>query len=125
MKAVVSGVALAALVSACATAPQNIAATYVSPLQYQNYSCQQLGAESQRIGTRVAEVTGQQQQKANNDAVATGVAVVLFWPAVFFLGGGGDKTGELSRLKGESDAIQQAAIQKNCMSQPAAASAAS
>ena len=122
MKTVVISVTAAALLSACASSPQNITATYVSPLQYQNFTCQQLGLESQRIGARVAEVTGQQQQKANNDAVATGVAVVLFWPAVFFLGGG-DQSAELSRLKGESDAIQQAAIQKNCMSQPAPAPA--
>lgn len=118
MKKLVCGVVLAAFTSACASSPSTITAQYVSPLQYQNYSCEQLGLESQRIGARVSEVTGQQQTKANNDALATGVGVVLFWPALFFLGGG-DKSQELSRLKGESDAIQQVAIQKNCMSKPA------
>lgn len=116
MKKIIASIALASFVGACATAPSGITAQYVSPLQYQNYSCEQLGMESQRIGVRVAEATGQQQQKANNDAIATGVGIVLFWPALFFLGGGGDKADELARLKGESDAIQQAAIQKNCMS---------
>ncbi|MEQ1610472.1 MAG: hypothetical protein ABL956_16115 [Hyphomonadaceae bacterium] len=125
MKKSLVAIVFAASVAGCATNPGNVTAQYVSPLQYQSYSCQQLAAESQRIGTRVSEVTGQQQQKATNDAVATGVGVVLFWPALFFLGGGGDKSGELSRLKGESDAIQQAAIQKNCMAQSASAPAAS
>lgn len=126
MKKLVVGVSLAAFVSACATAPGGISAQYVSPLQYQGYSCEQLATESQRLGARVGEVTGQQQTKANNDALAFGVGMVLFWPALFFMAGGGDKAEELSRLKGESDAIQQAAIQKDCMSQrmPAAAAPA-
>lgn len=125
MRKLIVAVCVTTFAAGCATSPANVAAQYVSPMQYQSYSCQQLAAESQRIGSRVAEVTGQQQQKANNDAVATGVAVVLFWPALFFLGGGGDKAGELSRLKGESDAIQQAAIQKNCMAQQAPAASGS
>jgi hypothetical protein len=108
---------LAALVSACATSPNNISAQYVSPLQYANYSCDQLIQETRRIGDRVSQVTGQQQKKANDDALAMGVGLVLFWPALFFLAGGNDKKEELGRLKGEYDAIQQAAIQKNCMAQ--------
>ncbi|WP_200241917.1 hypothetical protein [Lamprobacter modestohalophilus] len=43
-----------------------------------------------------------------------GVGLVLFWPALFFLAGG-DKKDELARLKGEYDALEQAAIQKDCM----------
>jgi hypothetical protein len=94
-------------------------------LQYQSYTCEQLAAESQRIGARVAAVTGQQQSKANSDTAAMAVGMVLFWPALFFLGSGQDKSGELSQLKGESDAIQQAAIQKSCMTQSGGATPAS
>lgn len=119
MKSFVVGAALLALVSACATAPGNITAQYVSPMQYQGFSCEQMAAESQRIGARLSQVTGQQQSKADSDAVAMGVGMVLFWPALFFLGSGANQAEELSRLKGESDALQQAAIQKNCMSRPA------
>jgi len=43
-----------------------------------------------------------------------GVGLVLFWPALFFLAGS-DKKDELARLKGEYDALEQAAIQKDCM----------
>lgn len=119
MNKLVFCVSLAAFVSACATAPANITAQYVSPLQYQGFSCEQMASESQRIGARLSQVTGQQQSKADSDAVAMGVGMVLFWPALFFLGSGANQTEELSRLKGESDALQQAAIQKNCMSRPA------
>lgn len=115
-------VPFAAVSAACASAPANVTAQYVSPLQYRNYDCDQLAVESQRIGLRASEVSGQQQQKANNDALATGVGIVLFWPALIFLASG-DKSGELSRLKGESDAIEQAAIQKGCMTKPASQAA--
>jgi len=66
-----------------------------------------------RVSSQVQQVTGQQQRKANNDKVAMGVGLVLFWPALFFMAGG-DKKNELSRLKGEYDALQAAGIQKKC-----------
>ncbi|MEA3643102.1 MAG: hypothetical protein VBE63_24640 [Lamprobacter sp.] len=42
-----------------------------------------------------------------------GVGLVLFWPALFFLAGD-DQKEELSRLKGEYEALQQAAIRQDC-----------
>ncbi len=42
-----------------------------------------------------------------------GVGLVIFLPALFFLIGD-DKKEEIARLKGEFDALEQAAIQKNC-----------
>ncbi|HUH23634.1 MAG TPA: hypothetical protein VLZ51_06195, partial [Brevundimonas sp.] len=76
-----------------------------------------------RIGQRVDEVTGQQRKQANNDAIAMGVGLVLFWPALFFLAGGNDKKEELGRLKGEYDALQQAAVAKRCNFEAQAAQA--
>lgn len=99
--------------SGCATAPRNISASYVSPMQYNSYSCEQIQAEMLRVSSKIREVAGVQQSKANSDAWATGIGLVLFWPALFFLIGG-DKKEELSRLKGEYEALEQAAIQKNC-----------
>lgn len=87
---------------------------YVSPLQYQNYNCAQLAAEAQRISRRVAEVSGVQDDKATNDAVATGVAIVVFWPAAFLVGGDDHNTAELSRLKGEFETLEKVAIEKKC-----------
>jgi len=113
--------------AACATAPDKISASYVSPLQYQTYDCGQIRTELVRISQRVDEVTGQQRKQANNDAIAMGVGLVLFWPALFFLAGGNDKKEELGRLKGEYDALQQTAVTKRCNfeAQPAQAAAAS
>lgn len=42
-----------------------------------------------------------------------GVCLVLFWPALFFMMGD-DQEEELASLKGQYDALEQAAIQKDC-----------
>lgn len=115
-KAIVGACAALSL-TACATSPDKISASYVSPLQYQSYDCGQIRGELVRISQRVDEVTGQQRKQASNDALAMGVGLVLFWPALFFLAGGNDKKEELGRLKGEYDALQTAAVQKQCMNQ--------
>ena len=103
-----------ALLAGCASSSSDIRASYVSPLQYQNYTCQQIAAEAERISARVAELSGVQDDKRTGDAVATGVAVVLFWPAAFMIKGDGQTAAELGRLKGEFEALEKVAIQKNC-----------
>jgi hypothetical protein len=107
-------VVAAIMVGGCAQQPKDIAPSYVSPLLYENLTCDQLSMEGQRVSARAAEVTGTQQQKASNDAVAMGVGLVLFWPALFFIKGDSQTAGEVARLKGEMDAIQQAGVAKNC-----------
>lgn len=110
--------------SACATHPNNIQAAYVSPMTYSAYSCDQLREENERLARRVAEVTGTQERRANHDKMAMGVGLVLFWPALFFMANG-DQKEELARLKGEYDALQSVAVQKQCSAQQQVASAAS
>ncbi|MCB1527298.1 MAG: hypothetical protein KDJ45_06320 [Hyphomicrobiaceae bacterium] len=103
-----------AIVSGCASSSSDIQAAYVSPLQYDNLTCSQLGAEAERVSARAAQVSGVQDQKSTNDAVATGVAIVLFWPAAFFIKGDGPTATELARLKGEFETIEKVSIHKNC-----------
>jgi hypothetical protein len=38
---------------------------------------------------KAAELSGAQDQKRTNDQIATGVAIVVFWPATFIVGGDG------------------------------------
>jgi hypothetical protein len=113
-KSIAAALCVAVAVSACASSPNSIQATYVSPLQYQSYDCDQVRTELVRISNRVSEVSGQQQRQANNDAIAMGVGLVIFWPALFFLAGGNDRKEELGRLKGEYDALQIVANEKSC-----------
>src|SRR6516165_332145 len=91
----------AAGLAACAKSSNEISASYVSPYQYESYTCLQLADEGQRVSRRAAEVAGVQDQKATSDTVATTVAVVVFWPALFMLKGNDQQTAELARLRGE------------------------
>ncbi len=113
MKALIL-VAVAVGMAGCASKSENIAAAYVSPNQYASYSCRMLEEEATRVSSRAIAASGAQDTKATNDAVATGVAVVLFWPAAFLIKGEGASAAEVARLKGEMDAIEQASIQKRC-----------
>lgn len=101
------------LATSCATRSSNVSAAYVSPITYSHLSCSQLRQELARVNAKVAEVSGAQDRAATRDAVATGVGLVIFWPALFFLMAG-DQKQELARLKGEYDALVSAGIQKNC-----------
>lgn len=100
--------------SGCAKDPSRIAPAYVSPLEYQNYSCHQLGTELTRLGRRVQEVAGIQDEESTDDAVVMGIGLVLFWPTLFFLEGDTGREAELGRLKGEIEAVEQTAIRKDC-----------
>jgi hypothetical protein len=107
-------IALALTAAGCASRSDNIAAAYVSPNNYASYTCPMLREEATRVSSRAIQASGAQDSKATNDAVATGVAVVLFWPAAFLIKGEGASAAEVARLKGEMDAIEQASIQKRC-----------
>jgi len=97
----------------CSSSPEKISAAYVSPIQYSPHDCNQLGMELIRVNRKVIQVSGMQKKEADKDAVAMGVGLVLFWPALFFLTGS-DHSDELARLKGEYEALETAAIQKKC-----------
>jgi hypothetical protein len=88
------------LLAGCATRSTEIAAPRVSPIQYQSYSCTQLREEAARVSSRAAIASGAQDQNATNDAVATGVALVLFWPAAFMVEGNSANGQEVSQLEG-------------------------
>ena len=114
MKGVLAAAVLAALAGACAKSADKITAAYVSPLGYDQYNCQQIGQEAERISLRVQQASGAQNKQATSDAVATTVGIVIFWPALFFISGDDATTYELARLKGEIEAIEKASIAKNC-----------
>ena len=108
----------------CATASKDIAANYVSPMQFQSYDCDQLASETQRIQVRVNQLGGRLDEAASNDKAIMGVGMILFWPALFALGGTKQQEAEYARLKGEYDAVQQAAVAKKCPGAVAPAQAA-
>ena len=114
LKNLVGALSCALMVSACASRSENISAAYVSPMAYASYSCPQLREEASRVSSRAIQVSGAQDSKATGDAVATGVGVILFWPALFLIKGDSTTSAEVTRLKGEREAIEQTSIQKRC-----------
>ena len=107
-------VACCVLIAGCATSSDKIGAAYVSPMQYQSYDCDQIAAEGSRLSMRVASLQGQVDKAAANDKALTGVGVILFFPVLFALGGNQQQEAEYGRLKGEFEALQQAAVLKKC-----------
>ncbi len=110
--------------TACATHPDRIPVSYSSPMQYQDYNCNQITGELQRVSRRVDELHGSLAGKASGDAWQMGIGLVLFWPALLFLefGDGPDAT-EYGRLRGERESLEKTAIQKECGMTPTTASA--
>jgi hypothetical protein len=100
-------------ISGCSQKAAQISPVYTSPLIYQHYSCEQIRQELFRVKNKVMEISGQQDATASKDAVALGVGLVIFWPALFFMMGG-EKKHELGRLKGEYEALEKCAIEKEC-----------
>ncbi|HQR74256.1 MAG TPA: hypothetical protein PLH07_05105 [Sulfurovum sp.] len=106
-------VAIVVLMTACSQKADSIKATYVSPLPYEKHSCEQLKGEVIRVNKRLAEISGQQADVANKDAVVVGVSVV-FWPAILLMALGEDQKAEVGNLKGQYNTLRDVAVKKNC-----------
>lgn len=104
----------ALLISGCAKSTNEIQTQYVSPMTYQGYSCKQMQLEMQSLSRRVSDISAQVNKTASDDNAQMGIGLVLFWPALFFLDGDTPQANEYARLKGEFEALESAAIQKEC-----------
>ena len=63
---------------------------------------------------RAATLSGAQDSQRTKDGVATAAAIVIFWPAAFLVGGDKQTAAELSQMKGQMVAVEQASIAKKC-----------
>ena len=106
--------AAAVMLAGCATPPKDIAPSYVSTGLYENLSCKQLRSEAEAVSARAIAASGQQEKNRSQDVGMTTVAIVLFWPAAFFMKGDGANAAEVARLKGEMQAIETVNRVKNC-----------
>jgi hypothetical protein len=104
-----------AVLSACASSPDDISTAYVSELQYKDYSCEQVEMERTRVSQRADDLHASLKKTADNDTAQMAVGMILFFPVLFFLeGGDGPEAQEYSRLKGEAQALEKVAITKSC-----------
>lgn len=102
------------VLGACASHTHEIASAYISPLEYQDYSCKQISGEMGRISRKANQLAHDINKNADGDAVAMGIGLVLFWPSLFFIDGDTPQAQEYAELKGRFDALEEAAIKKNC-----------
>jgi hypothetical protein len=108
-----------AIVTSCASQPEDLQTAYISPVKYVNYDCQQIAMEADAVQTRTAQLYQNLKRKANTDAWQMGVGLVLLWPVLFTLeGGDGPEAAEYSRLTGEYAALQTAAVESRCTNLP-------
>src|SRR5258708_35957041 len=107
-------VVLSTALAGCASSSSDITPAYVSPVAYQQYTCPQLAQEAQAVSARAAALSGVQDSKRTNDGLATAAAIVVFWPAAFFVGGDKQTAAELAQMKGQMVAIEQEANMKRC-----------
>jgi hypothetical protein len=114
IKKIVCYATVVTLLGGCARAGKDVASTYVSPIQYSNYDCDQLRQELSRTQGRTSQLTGRLDEAASNDKAILIGGGLLFWPALFALGGTKQQESELSRLKGEYEALQMASTSKKC-----------
>lgn len=112
MKKVISAMIVLA-VSGCATSSKDIASSYQSPLIYQAHDCNQIIAENVRIQAKMHQIGGRLDEAASNDKMLVASSLLL-WPTLFFVGGTKQQESEYAAIKGQYDALQQAAIEKKC-----------
>jgi hypothetical protein len=106
--------------TACATRPDNISATYVSPVTYQSMSCAQLAEERARVSGELARLVDLQYQNANADAMMVAVGVVFVPIVALGLFATKDRKVEIGQLKGQDGALAEAMRAKQCAMSPAA-----
>lgn len=114
MKNVILVAVAAGIVAGCAQQADAIQPTYVSAMKYDRYSCRQIEEEARTIASRTSQISGAQNKRAGEDAALTAAAIILFWPAAFFIQGDKQNAAELGRLRGELEALERASDAKRC-----------
>lgn len=102
------------IVSACATASEDVRANFQPATLYEADSCEALAGKISAVKDEVYKVSGQQDQKRKIDQGATGVGALLFWPALLAIPLTKDHKRELADLKGKYEAMIRAAETKHC-----------
>ena len=109
MKSTGFAIALAALLlTACATRPESISASYISHEKYMGQDCTQLSLQQSEARTQLTKFSSMQDTKANLDAAT--VFFVLI-PASKLAG---DYAGDVAKYKGEVEAVETALVKTGC-----------
>ena len=97
-----------AILAGCAKKAEFVPAAAISTAKYDGWSCQKLAREKSFIDQALVRASATQDKAANNDAM---MVILIGVPT-----SGGGVTGEVSRLKGEKEALRQSLVARNCRS---------
>lgn len=114
ISSIVLGTFVSANLAGCATKGADVQAGYVPASLYSNLTCEQIAQELYDVGLKAGELSGQLDSAAGKDAGLVAVGIILFWPALFFVGGDKNKEAQLAQLKGTRDALIKTAKAKGC-----------
>lgn len=115
-------VAVAVLLAGCASDPNKIGGTYVSPYKYRAYDCDQIILELDYVSRRAEQLYTSLKGEAKKDQAQAGgfTALGFFTLGIGWLGlttlegGDGPESYEYANMKGEYDALRRAATEKKC-----------
>ncbi len=104
------------VVSACSNAKTSseVAPELVSPSMYRGLSCRELRAEAKAIKDATPALAAAVDKEYNNDKTLEAVTWILFWPAAFAMDGNENEAAQLSRAKGQLEAITVQMKNKGC-----------
>lgn len=100
--------------SACASSSDDVVATYVSPREFADHTCEDLIEEHQTVRSQVFQLSDAQDDRASQDAAVTAAGVILFWPALFFIEGDDSQTYQLSEMKGRQQTLETVIRENDC-----------
>jgi len=103
----------ALLVSACATLPRAIPATFVSPGKHNTSSCEQIATELGQATEILSALTVKQKRASVTDTILMGTGIGIAGGALFGLLATKDHAGAIAQVKGEQIALITAA-QRQC-----------
>jgi hypothetical protein len=102
------------LLAGCAHSSEDIVARSVPEATFNDYECEKIASEAQRISSRMNELKGWVNEQADDDRLMTTVGILAFPPLLFFLKGDTVQAEEYANLKGEYATLQAVSAQKQC-----------
>jgi hypothetical protein len=108
MKNLLTILAIVSVISACATRPESIPASFVSHEKYSGKDCTTLAIDMSTARSELAKYSTMQDSKATMDAAT------VFFVLVPVSKLSGDHAGNVAKWKGEVEAVETALVKAGC-----------
>ncbi|MFN3933562.1 hypothetical protein [Parvibaculum sp.] len=111
---ILAAVAASFVLSGCTQRTAQIQSTYVSPKEYDNYSCDELAKERSAILAKAKEIGDLQEENADADAAFVAGFLLVSMPLLIGTAFTKDRAAEFAALKGKYEAVDRAQYEKRC-----------